>query len=62
MSVTDANSLDAVVRLAIQNVADGGGPFAALIVRGDEIVAEGVNRVTRDLDPTAHAEIGRAHV
>ena len=57
MSVTDANWLDAVVRLAIQNVADGGGPFAALIVRGDEIVAEGVNRVTRDLDPTAHAEV-----
>jgi len=57
VSVTDANWLDAVVRLAIQNVADGGGPFAALIVRGDEIVAEGVNRVTRDLDPTAHAEV-----
>jgi len=57
VSVTDANWLDAVVSLAIQNVADGGGPFAALIVRGDEIVAEGVNRVTRDLDPTAHAEV-----
>ncbi len=57
MSVTDANWLDAAVSLAIQNVADGGGPFAALIVRGDEIVAEGVNRVTRDLDPTAHAEV-----
>ena len=28
-----------------------------LIVRGDDIVAEGVNRVTRDLDPTAHAEV-----
>jgi tRNA(Arg) A34 adenosine deaminase TadA len=46
-----------VVTRATQNVGDGGGPFAALIVRGDEIVAEGVNRVTRDLDPTAHAEV-----
>jgi guanine deaminase len=49
--------LQAVVERATANVADGGGPFAALVVRGDEIVADGVNRVTRDLDPTAHAEV-----
>jgi guanine deaminase len=49
--------LDAVVSRATQNVDDGGGPFAALVVRGEDIVAEGVNRVTRDLDPTAHAEV-----
>lgn len=47
---------DAVAR-ASGNVADGGGPFAAVVVRGDEVVATGVNRVTRDLDPTAHAEV-----
>ena len=46
-----------VVELATRNVADGGGPFAAMVVRGDEVVATGVNRVTRDLDPTAHAEV-----
>ena len=46
-----------VVDFAVDNVAAGGGPFAALIVRGDEVLAEGVNRVTRDLDPTAHAEV-----
>jgi guanine deaminase len=57
VSVTHAPWLDAVVSRATQNVADGGGPFAALVVRGDDIVAEGVNRVTRDLDPTAHAEV-----
>ncbi len=34
-----------------------GGPFGAVIVRGDRIVAEGVNQVTSALDPTAHAEI-----
>jgi guanine deaminase len=50
-------SLRRVVDNAVDNVAAGGGPFAALIVRGDEVVAEGVNRVTRDLDPTAHAEV-----
>ena len=42
---------------ATRNVADGGGPFAAVVVRDDDVVAEGVNRVTRDLDPTAHAEV-----
>jgi tRNA(Arg) A34 adenosine deaminase TadA len=47
---------DAVER-ATRNVADGGGPFAAVVVRGDEVVSTGVNRVTRDLDPTAHAEV-----
>ncbi|GAA4267490.1 nucleoside deaminase [Frondihabitans peucedani] len=45
------------IELAVSNVADGGGPFGALIVRDGEVVAEGQNRVTRDLDPTAHAEV-----
>jgi guanine deaminase len=45
------------VRLAEENVAAGGGPFGAAIVRGDELVASGVNQVARTLDPTAHAEV-----
>ncbi|QFU89032.1 nucleoside deaminase [Amycolatopsis sp. YIM 10] len=45
------------VRLAAKNVKEGGGPFGALIVRDGEIVATGVNRVTPELDPTAHAEV-----
>lgn len=49
--------LRAAVQRAEANVAEGGGPFAALVVRGDEVVSDGVNRVTRDLDPTAHAEV-----
>lgn len=46
-----------VIRLAEENVRQGGGPFAALVVRHDEILAVGTNRVTTDNDPTAHAEI-----
>jgi guanine deaminase len=47
------------LKLAFENASSGsGGPFGAVITAGDEIVAEGVNRVTSDLDPTAHAEIG----
>ncbi|TCZ55119.1 nucleoside deaminase [Roseicella aquatilis] len=45
------------LRLACDSVAAGGGPFGAVIARGEEVVAEGGNRVTLDLDPTAHAEV-----
>jgi guanine deaminase len=34
-----------------------GGPFAAVIVKNGEIIAEGSNQVTVSNDPTAHAEI-----
>ncbi len=37
--------------------ADEGGPFAAVIVRAGDVVAEGWNQVTGHNDPTAHAEI-----
>ena len=37
--------------------AGDGGPFGTVIVRGDEIVGEGWNRVVSTNDPTAHGEI-----
>ena len=45
------------IELAATNVEAGGRPFACLIVRGEEIIAEGVNLVAQTHDPTAHAEI-----
>lgn len=45
------------IRLATENVANNGGPFGAVIVRNNEVIATGVNRVTASCDPTAHAEI-----
>lgn len=45
------------IRLANENVENGGGPFGAVIARNGEIVATGVNRVTAQCDPTAHAEV-----
>jgi guanine deaminase len=49
--------LQRCVDLATENVADGGGPFGALIVKDGRIVSTGVNLVTPTLDPTAHAEV-----
>jgi guanine deaminase len=46
------------IQLSIESVRSGyGGPFGAVIVRGGEIIAEGVNQVTSRNDPTAHAEV-----
>lgn len=45
------------MRKAIENVANGGGPFGAVIAKNGEIIATGVNRVTASCDPTAHAEV-----
>jgi len=45
------------IELAAESAATGGGPFGALVVRGTELVAMGVNGVTRLNDPTAHAEV-----
>jgi tRNA(Arg) A34 adenosine deaminase TadA len=52
-----AHWLRRAVTLAIANVAAGGGPFGAVIVRNGQLLAEGVNLVTSSCDPTAHAEI-----
>lgn len=46
------------IRLSRQMMRRGqGGPFGAVIVRDDKIVARGWNQVTSANDPTAHAEI-----
>ncbi|CAM00585.1 guanine deaminase [Saccharopolyspora erythraea NRRL 2338] len=45
------------IELATRSVADGGGPFGAVVVKDGEIVATGHNQVTTNLDPTAHAEV-----
>ncbi|MCS7034819.1 MAG: nucleoside deaminase [Phycisphaerae bacterium] len=46
------------VELSEEGVRHGrGGPFGAVVVRGQRIIGEGCNRVLCDQDPTAHAEI-----
>ena len=57
LASTDAKWLARAIELATLNVANAGGPFGAVIVRDGELIAEGQNRVTASLDPTAHAEV-----
>jgi len=46
------------VRISLQMMRrDKGGPFGAVVVRGNRIVGKGWNQVTSENDPTAHAEI-----
>ena len=47
----------AAIALSVENVKNGGGPFGAVVVKDNEIIARGVNRVTASNDPTAHAEV-----
>jgi len=60
MSSTDgtpAGYLARAIEIATENVRNAGGPFGAVVVSADGRVFEGVNRVTADLDPSAHAEV-----
>jgi len=45
------------IDLAMKNVEAGGRPFAAVIARDGEVIAESPNLVAQTKDPTAHAEI-----
>jgi len=54
---TPAEYLAHAVEIATQNVRDAGGPFGAIVVSADGRIFEGVNRVTANLDPSAHAEV-----
>ena len=56
-TLTNEEFMRMAIHLSIENVEQGGGPFAALIVKDGEIVSTGINSVAEDNDPTAHAEI-----
>lgn len=56
-TVTAEQYLARSIRLATANVLNSGGPFGAMIVTADGQTFDGVNRVTADNDPTAHAEV-----
>jgi guanine deaminase len=45
------------IALAVESAGTDGGPFGAVVARGDAVISTGTNRVTSSGDPTAHAEI-----
>ena len=45
------------IELSIKSVSNGTGPFGAVLVKDNQIIAEGFNTVTTNNDPTSHAEI-----
>jgi len=55
--MTDSDFMQAALAEARQAAEAGEVPIGAVVVYGEAIIARGQNRVLRDNDPTAHAEI-----
>ncbi len=54
----EARFMQAAIELGRKGMqANAGGPFGCVVVKGDDVVGRGYNRVTTDCDPTAHAEV-----
>ena len=50
--------MTAAIALAQKGMDENhGGPFGAVVVKNNKIIAEGYNQVTSSNDPTAHAEV-----
>jgi len=56
-AVSPSPFLNLALDLALASIESGGGPFGAVVVRGDRILGRGQNRVVPSADPTAHAEV-----
>ena len=57
MTTKKEDFMKLAIKLAVENVENGGGPFGAVIARDNRVIATGANRVTANNDPTAHAEV-----
>lgn len=48
---------ESFMRLALAEAKEGDAPYGAVIIKDNEVVAVAHNTVSRDNDPSAHAEI-----
>ena len=55
--VSDFDTMQAALAQARRAAEAGEVPIGAVVLHNGEIIAPGQNRVLRDLDPTAHAEV-----
>lgn len=55
--MSDNAFMQEAIDLARENVASGGQPFGAVLVKDGKVIARAVNRMEADSDPTAHAEL-----
>jgi guanine deaminase len=50
--------LQQAIDLAVENAKSGqGGPYGAIVVKDNQLIAASGNKVTSTIDPTAHAEV-----
>lgn len=49
--------LNKTIDMAVENVKNGGGPFAAIVVLDGKIIGRGTNLTHINHDPSAHAEL-----
>ena len=57
MNIKSNNFMLRAIELSRISVKTNSGPFGCVIVKNNQIIAEGLNEVTKTNDPTAHAEI-----
>jgi guanine deaminase len=55
-SDTGSEFIERTLKLAHENIEDGGRPFSCVVVRDGEILAESPNLVEQTNNPVAHAE------
>jgi guanine deaminase len=54
---SDRDFLEQAIGLAAANLAEGGRPFGAVLVRDGTLLTAASNQMHRSPDPTAHAEL-----
>jgi guanine deaminase len=58
MTDRERKFLEKAIELSRKAMETGvGGPFGCVVVKDDEVIGEGWNKVTSTNDPTAHAEV-----
>lgn len=57
MEKNDLKFMRKAIAISKKSVENGGGPFGAVIVKDGVVVASSNNQVTKNNDPTAHAEV-----